>query len=152
MPAGIRRHTLTIKKRKIFLASLSGGKTVTAAALDAGYNRRYMYMVRDENLEFAAEWDDAIQEGLDLLETEVRRRATGFEEELVYQGRKTKEKVTRHSDNLLMFFLKAKRPEFKDNSKIEVTVGDRLGEMTDAIIGKPEAEPEPEAPVTEKGE
>jgi hypothetical protein len=151
MPAGIRRHTLTNKKRKIFLASLAEGKTVTAAARDAEYNRRYMYQAWDENPELAAEWDGAVQEGLDLLETEVRRRAVGYEEDLVYQGKKTKEQVTRHSDILLMFLLKAKRNEFRDNNKIEVNTGDRLNELLDAVAGKNEPEPadEPEAPVSE---
>jgi hypothetical protein len=152
MPAGIRRHTLTKKKRELFCRLLSEGMTVTAAAKDAGYNRRYLYSVRDSDPVFAAEWDDAIQEGLDLLEAEVRRRATGFQEELSYAGKKTDSTVTRYSDNLLMFFLKAKRPEFKDNSKVEINVGDRLSELADAISGKGD-DPEPaDEPVTEKGE
>jgi hypothetical protein len=142
MPAGIRSHALSKKKRKIFLAGLAQGKTVTAAAIDAQYNRRYMYLVREDDPEFAAEWDDAIQEGLDLLEAEVRRRATGFQEELSYAGQKTGSTVTKYSDNLLMFMLKAKRPEFKDNAKIEVNVGDRLSELADAISGKSD-DPEP---------
>ncbi|HEY3987959.1 MAG TPA: hypothetical protein VGM02_01590 [Acidobacteriaceae bacterium] len=150
MPAGIRSHTLTKKKRQIFLDSLSEGMTVTAAAKMAGYHRRYMYSVRDENPEFAIEWDDAVQQGLDLLEEEVRRRATGYQEDLVYQGKKTKEQVTRHSDILLMFLMKAKRPEFKDNNKVEIQVGDKLGELMDAISGK--AEEPAEVPVSEPTE
>lgn len=145
MPAGIRRHTLTKKKRKIFLDALAEGMTVTAAAKEAGYNRRYLYSVRDSDGTFASEWDDAIQEGLDLLEAEVRRRATGFQEQIVYQGEVKKDTVTRYSDNLLMFLLKAKRPEFKENTKIEVDVGDKLKEHADAIMGDGEdAEDEPQ--------
>jgi hypothetical protein len=37
-----------------------------------------------------------------------------------------------------MFLMKARRPEYRDNAKIEVNIGDRLGELMQAITGKDE--------------
>jgi hypothetical protein len=48
---------------------------------------------RQEDPEFAAKWDDAVADGIDLLETEVFRRAMEY------------------SDKLAMFLLKKRRPE-----------------------------------------
>jgi hypothetical protein len=153
MPSKSRQTLLTTKKRKKFLEALADGMSVTSAAAHAGFSRVYAYQVKDADPEFAALWDDAVEQAADKLEDEVRRRAMGHMESIVYKGEVTGQ-VLRHSDLMTIFLLKAKRPEFKDNAKVEVNVGDRLNELLDAVAGKaePEPVPEPETPVTEKGE
>jgi hypothetical protein len=112
-----------------------------------------MYELRDLHPDFATEWDDALEQAADLLEDAARQRALGAKEAIVYKGQVTGQ-VERRSDILLMFYLKGKRNTFRDNAKVEISTSDKLGELMDAITGKPEAAavPEPEAPVTENGE
>jgi hypothetical protein len=75
MPTQLQRTALTKKKRKMFHDALSEGYPVTQAAAKAGYSRRYVYDIRDANPEFAADWDDAWEQGADRLRAEVLERA-----------------------------------------------------------------------------
>ena len=92
----------TPKKRALFLGALTEGASVTAACDRAVITRRTVYVWRAADPEFAAAWDDAIEAGTDALEDEALRRA--------------KDK----SDTLLIFLLKARRPEkYKDRVSTE---------------------------------
>jgi len=100
----------TPKKRAQFLAALALGMTVMEAAKKVGLSRRAAYSLRDRDKEFAAEWDAAYEESTERLEAECFQRAIGKEKakltkdgELVY--------VEEHSDLLLMFLLKARKPK-----------------------------------------
>lgn len=149
MPSKAQRTLLTNKKKKVFLDALADGVSVTNSAKLAGFSRRYMYDLREKLPEFAAEWDDAWEQGADMWRDLVRQRAIeGTLEPIVYQGVKLGE-VHRRSDTMVIFATKARAPEFKDNAKIEVNVGDRLNELADAINGNAE-EPE-DMDVPEKG-
>ena len=87
-----------------FLAALSDGLSVTAAAIAAGARRSAMYGWRAEDPLFAEAWDEAIEEGTDKLEEEARRRALNG------------------SDPLIMFMLKARRPaKYRERSLHEHT-------------------------------
>ena len=60
---------------------------VSLAAQYAGRSRNQAYHVRRHSEDFAAQWDDALGEGVDLLEGEARRRAvTGVEKPVYYKG------------------------------------------------------------------
>jgi Bacteriophage Sf6, terminase small subunit-like len=92
----------TPKKRALFLGALTEGASVTAACNRAVITRRTVYNWWEADPEFAAAWDDAIEAGTDALEDEALRRA--------------KDK----SDTLLIFLLKARRPEkYKDRVSTE---------------------------------
>jgi hypothetical protein len=54
-------------------------------------------------------------EGDQMLLGEAVRRATGYKEELTFKGEKTGQTVTKFSDNLLMFCIKARFPQYKDS-------------------------------------
>ena len=97
----------------------------------------------DADPEFKAAWDSAIEEATDLLEDAIRRKAIEGEIEPVYYRGEIVGHVQKTSDILKMFLMKARRPEYRDNAKIEVNVGDRLDELTAAIQAAPE-DPEPE--------
>lgn len=100
-----------------FFFALRSGLSISNAARAANVNRRTVYKWRDDDEHFAAEWDDALEEGTDLLEDEAVRRAyAGIEEPVgFFQGR-SETMVKRYSDNLLMFVLKGRRPlKWKEN-------------------------------------
>jgi hypothetical protein len=56
-----------------------------------------------------------------------------YEHALSSKGLLTGHKATLYSDNLLIFRLKKLDPTYKDNNKVELQVGDKLGELMDAI-------------------
>lgn len=78
--------------RPVFLATLRNSGNVRAACEKAGIARKTAYDHKDRSPEFAAQWDEAIQEACDILEAAAFRRATAS------------------SDTLLIFLLKANRP------------------------------------------
>lgn len=104
MPRG--RSNRTPEKREAFLTILSNGGTVKEAREAAGISRSSIYDWRKADEDFAAAWDHAYEEGTDELETEAVRRAKDG------------------SDTLMIFLLKARRPEkYRDNVKHEHTGG-----------------------------
>lgn len=77
----------------MFLSAIGAGNSVTAACQAAQIARSAAYSWRADDPEFAAEWDDATDQGVDLLEDEARRRAMA------------------QSDLLLIFMLRHHRPQ-----------------------------------------
>jgi len=71
---------------------------------------------------FAAAWDEALEIATGSLELEARRRAQkGVLEPVYYKGKKVGA-VRKYSDTLLIFLLKAHRPDkYRDNVRHEVT-------------------------------
>jgi hypothetical protein len=96
--------------QEAFLAQLRETGNVSAAARAAGTCRSRCYEWRQRDRDFAAAWADALEEAADRLEMEAFRRAvTGVDEDRFFQGSAVGE-VTRYSDSLLMFLLRARRP------------------------------------------
>lgn len=94
-------------QRDRFLDALARTASVTAASQAAGIGRRTAYNWRNADEEFASAWDDALESGTDALEDEAIRRALDG------------------SDTLLIFMLKARRPEkFKERVANEHTSPD----------------------------
>ena len=91
-------------KKDRFLRALVATGTVTTAAEAAGVHRRTAYKWREADEEFAALWDEALEDAADKLEAEAIRRA--------YKG----------SDTLLIFLLKGLKPErYKERASYEHT-------------------------------
>ena len=87
-----------------FLAALRSTGIVTLAAHAAQIDRNAPYAARRRNPVFAQQWDAAIEDGIQMLEAEARRRAI------------------KGSDLLMIFLLKAHRPErYRDNLHVENT-------------------------------
>ena len=76
---------------------------VTLAAKGAGVHPVSVHTLKRENEAFAAAWKDADEQAGDALEAEALRRARDG------------------SDTLLIFLLKRKRPEFRDNYHVQVS-------------------------------
>ena len=97
--------TLTSNREAMdrFLECLRDSGNIRASAKAAGIPRRTAYNWRERFVTFRNEWDDAVEDACDILEETAWRRA-----------------VKESSDRLLMFLLKAHRPDrFKERSQVE---------------------------------
>lgn len=101
----------TSRRRAAFLDALAETGNVSAAARTAGVSRSHAYTLKAADPDFAAEWTDSLEAAVDALEAEARRRALdGVETPHFHQGRVCGT-VRKYSDTLLMFLLRAHRPE-----------------------------------------
>lgn len=125
----------TPKKEAAFLDGLRDGLSVTASCIDSGFSRSAAYEWRDVDDEFRKRWDEAVEEGTDRLEDEAQRRARdGVTEPIYYKGDRVGE-VQRYSDTLMIFLLKARRPDkFKDRVATELTGKDGGPVKTEAAV------------------
>jgi hypothetical protein len=113
------RTKWTPKKRAAFLTALGGGNTVTFAAERVGVTRQVAYRVREQDPTFKAEWEQAVEQGTEALEQEAKRRALEGWDEPVYQGGAMVGTVRKHSDTLLIFLLKGRKPAtYRDNATV----------------------------------
>jgi hypothetical protein len=94
-----------------FIELLSQGVPVVDACNRALITRATVYRRRSADPAFASLWNDALQMAGDLLEEEADRRGRhGWEENVWHKGRVVG--TRRHfSDRMLMFRLKALKPE-----------------------------------------
>jgi hypothetical protein len=107
-------------RRKRFLEALAAGSSITAAARAAGVDRRTPYKWRDSDPAFDEEWVSHLEAGTDALEDEARRRAVEGVKRPIYHAGKRVGVVVEHSDQLMMFLLKARRPEkYRERQAIE---------------------------------
>jgi mannose/cellobiose epimerase-like protein (N-acyl-D-glucosamine 2-epimerase family) len=114
------RTKRTPQKDGKFLATLAKTADVTVSAKAAGYSRRSVYEWRENDETWRENWEDAWHRGVDAMEEEARRRAIDGVNKAVYHKGKIVGYEKVYSDNLLMFMLKARRPEtFRDNSSVE---------------------------------
>jgi len=111
--------------RPTFLSALRNTGNVSASAKAAGVDRTTAYKAKAASLQtknatFAKGWDEAIEVATDLLEGEARRRAIAGVEEPVYYRGEVVGAVRKYSDTLLIFLLKAHRPEkFREHHSME---------------------------------
>jgi hypothetical protein len=120
--------------KTIFLQVLARGSTVESAAQAAGVHRATAYAHRKTDKQFAELWDHALESGSDALEEIAIARAR------------------QSSDMLLMFLLKARRPDrFIERQRLEhVRVDYRdaqeeLEQMAKKILQEDDEDNEPEA-------
>jgi hypothetical protein len=98
------------------------GKACEAVAV----SKQAVYNWRAEDATFAADWDRAVDLATEDLEKEVRRRAYhGTEEPVFYQGEVCGH-VRKYSDTLLMFAIKARKPEYRDTIKLTLEDADKI--------------------------
>jgi len=109
------RTSRTPKKEEAFFDALRDGRSISAACLEAGITRSSAYLWRESDPAFRTKWGECVEEGTDRLEDEALRRARDGTEKPVYQGGKLVGTVREHSDTLMIFLLKARRPQkYKD--------------------------------------
>lgn len=95
------RTKMTALKKEEFLNELRKFPNVSKACRDVSVSRNTVYAHKKEDAEFSLLWDEALEEAIDAIEEEALNRAT-----------------TGKSDTLLIFMLKALRPDkFKERSE-----------------------------------
>jgi hypothetical protein len=100
------RFVRTFRSRKIFLDCLAAGDSISKAAVAAGATTSIMKRWRAEDSNFAADWDEAIEDGTDFIEDVATERAL------------------KKSDPLMLAILKARRPDkFDRANKLELSGG-----------------------------
>ena len=89
-------------QKKRFIDALTVQGTVYHAAQAAGVSRQTAYRWREDDLEFASLWDQALQNAVDVVENTIYNQAVG--------------------GNTLaaMFYLKAHRPQYRDRLNIDI--------------------------------
>ena len=112
--------TGTPAKKEEFLQELLKTGIVTKTAEVIGIPPRTVYNWRKVDKEFAAAWDEAVETSTDRLVEEARRRAHDGTLKPVYQGGKHVGDIREYSDTLLMFLIKARRPEYRERASLEV--------------------------------
>ncbi|MEK9661667.1 MAG: hypothetical protein VW644_08035 [Alphaproteobacteria bacterium] len=109
-----RRFTEIGAKR--FLDELAETGSVCEAARRARMPRASLYRRRADDPAFARSWDEALEMAYDLLHDEAMRRAIeGVDKPVFYRGEEVAT-VRQKSDRLLMFLMRAHRPERYDPS------------------------------------
>ncbi len=98
--------------KKLFLeAYAKTGNLAAAARLTPKMDRRFHYQWLKHDEAYAAAFAAAEEQAIEMLEEEARRRAhDGVTEDVYYLG-KVVGHVQKYSDTLLIFLLKAARPE-----------------------------------------
>ncbi len=122
-PSQRGRRPISARKRNAFLEALKDGFSITHAAKKAGIARQRMYELRSEDGDFATAWLDAWEQGTDVLEDELRRRALGYDE-VTYDGDgNVIRRVHRFDTPAIVLALKARRPDlYRDNvARVELT-------------------------------
>jgi hypothetical protein len=104
--------TWTPKKKEKFLKHLAKHGNVTAACLASGIKRSTAYDIKNSDPEFYKQWEDAVDAATDLLILEMKRRAyKGTKRPVFFQGKECGS-IREYSDNLAMFLVKGRRPEY----------------------------------------
>ena len=119
------------RRMRRFLGHLADTGNVSAACRLAKLDRRTAYQWRGADADFRRLWQEALDAAVDALEAEARRRAVeGVEHPHFHQGQ-VAGTVKRYSDALLMFLLRAHRPE-RFRERHADTPADPAGDKDDA--------------------
>ena len=112
----------TPKKRETFLALVAKGYTVTDAVKQVGLSRRAVYYLRDRDPDFAERLREAYEASSELLEAGAFQRAMGRDEVTGVDKDGQPIFIKKYSDVLLIFLLKARKPEvYRDRVDVNVT-------------------------------
>lgn len=122
-----KRNTSLQPKKAAFLAAYAETATVTHAARAAQVDRvqHYRWLASDDG--YRAAFEIAAEEAVEKLEREAMRRAAEGVDEPVFHKGEVVGYVRKYSDTLLIFLLKAARPDkYRDNLHLDLTGDIRL--------------------------
>lgn len=111
--SGTKKSTEKVTAFLAVLATATG--TVSKACRAIGIDRRTAYNWKEDDEEFSKAWDAAIEESIDALEGEARRRGfEGVDKPVYFQGDRI-DTVKEYSDTMLSLVLKGRRANvFRD--------------------------------------
>lgn len=128
-----------------FLAAFEAHGMVAKACEVAKVSRANVYEERQRNEKFAEAWDEIEERTTQEMEREAFRRAVEGFDKPVYQGKELVGHIRQYSDTLLIFMLKARRPEvyrehlsvshdgrIQIEDKLDAEIERLLAEMADA--------------------
>jgi len=111
-----------IRQKAVFLEDLARTGNVSLAVQACTVCRRTLETWRKNDPEFAEAWEDAVDTATELLEGEARRRAFEGWDEPVFRQEKQVGVIRKYSDILLIFLLKALKPnKYRDQATLEHT-------------------------------
>lgn len=115
-----RKRTAKKDWRPAFLLALAKTGSVVRACQKSKVVRSVAYKRRSDEPAFAEAWKEAEEIGVELMEAEARRRAVeGCKRPVFHAGKKCGE-ILEYSDTLLIFLLKAHRPEkYRERSEVK---------------------------------
>jgi hypothetical protein len=120
-----RGQHLTAKQRieaqEAFLASYNQGHSITKSCKAAGVSRETLYTWKEHDEPFMLRFNQAKEEGDDVIRDEIYRRGVEGWEEPVYQLKVRVGTVRRYSDQLLERLAKARMPEYRDKQQVEIS-------------------------------
>ncbi len=120
--ARTRRRAPKKDWKPAFLLELSQRGNVALACVKSKIGRQTAYDARAADIAFAVAWKEAVEFSTELMEAEARRRAVEGTLRPVYQGKKLVGKVREYSDTMMIFLLKAHKPEkYRDRHQVEHT-------------------------------
>lgn len=130
----VNGKTLTIKQkqkwdkgrddaemRESFLSLIREGITNKDAAKACGCGTKYFQRRRKEDPEFEAAYQEAREDGNDVIRAEIKRRGVDGVKEPVYHDGKIVGYKRVYSDRLLEFLAKSRMDEFSDKQTVEHT-------------------------------
>ena len=132
----------TPRKKTEFLRRLRQCGLVNKSADLCRLSRSVLYQHKRKSEKFAKKWDQAVDESVDsVLIEEARRRAVdGIRKPLTHLGEFTKDAegninyIREYSDSLLMFLIKAKRPEYRQSALFGGHTGDGPQTVTFTMV------------------
>lgn len=102
-------NDVTVRNKRTFIEQLRLRAAIYVAAKRTGINKLTAYRWRDSDPEFAAAWEEALDDAADIMETSTYEDALGTED--------------KPGNALLkMFWLKAHRPKYRDRVSVDVEV------------------------------
>jgi hypothetical protein len=108
-----------------FLRALRRTPVVAWACKSAGVRKNTAYAHRKDNPEFAAEWEEALAEGIGRLEREAFRRAVEGVRKAEYYKGEIVGYEREYSDTLMVLLLKSHAPEtYRETVRQELTGAD----------------------------
>jgi hypothetical protein len=114
------------KKRRnwkpVFLRAFAETGIVARACLVAKVARSTVYEARILDPKFCQMWDEIENASTDEMEAEAYRRGVKGVDKPVFQGKELVGHVREYSDTLLIFMLKARKPEkYRETTRHELT-------------------------------
>lgn len=111
------------RQKKKFIETLEAQGTVLHAAKAAGVSRWTAYRWRKEDLEFADQWDEALENAVDVVENSLYQKAV-------------------NGDTICMiFYLKAHRPIYRDRLNIDIEqvrgeIEERMAQLQSDLVAR----------------
>lgn len=118
-----RKSNRTPEKDQEFIDLIASGSTVVDACKCVGYGYTQAYEYRKQDEAFDSAWTDADEAAVQRMEKEADRRALeGTLKPVFYQGEEVGT-IREFSDTLLIFRLKAKRPDvYRERTDVSGTI------------------------------